>query len=101
MPNLLILIVYFRHVCLYAFIAIRVQPLFNAILKEKVIPKPWENTKYGELYYFNLIREFRKKGLPHYQKKYRFTKKSPLLENADLLLFGDSYFNFLEDGDIA
>lgn len=81
-------------VCLYAFIAIRVQPLFNAILKEKVIPEYWENTKYGELYYFNFIREFREKGLPHYRKKYRFTKKSPLLENADLLLFGDSYFDF-------
>ncbi len=81
-------------VCLYAFIAIRIHPLFNAILKEKIIPDYWENTKYGELYYFNLIHNFRETGLPEYRTKYRFTKKSPTLDNADLLLFGDSFFDF-------
>ncbi len=48
--------------CLYAFIAIRIHPLFNAILKEKIIPEYWENTKYGELYYFNFIQEFQGEG---------------------------------------
>ncbi|HYW94566.1 MAG TPA: hypothetical protein VE870_03155 [Bacteroidales bacterium] len=81
-------------VCLYAFIAIRIHPLFNAILKEKIMPGYWENTKYGELYYFNFIHEFREKGLPEYRTKYRFTKKSPTLDKADLVLFGDSFFDF-------
>lgn len=81
-------------VCLYAFLAIRIEPMFNLILKEKVIPEYWENTKYGELYYFNFIRHFREKDLPPYHVKYRFTKKHPSLENADVYLFGDSFFDF-------
>lgn len=81
-------------VCLYAFIAIRVPPLFNAVLKEKIVPEYWENTKYGELYYFNLIRQFREKGLPPCSEKYRFSEKHPSLDEADIYLFGDSYLDF-------
>lgn len=81
-------------VCLYAFIAIRVPPMFNAVLKEKIIPEYWENTKYGELYYFNFIRHFREKDLPPHGVKYRFTEKHPSLEEADMYLFGDSFFDF-------
>ncbi len=81
-------------VCFYAFIAIRIHPLFNAILKEKVIPEYWENTKYGELYYFNFIREFREQGLPDYRVKYRYTDRFPSFDDADLILFGDSFFDF-------
>jgi len=81
-------------VCLYAFLAIRFEPLFNAILKEKVIPEYWENTEYGELYYFNFIKHFREKGLPEHDVKYRFTDKHPSLEEANIYLFGDSFFDF-------
>ncbi len=81
-------------ICLYAFIAIRVPPLFNAVLKEKIIPEYWENTKYGELYYFNFIHHFREKDLPPYREKYRFTEKHPSVEEADIYLFGDSFFDF-------
>ncbi len=81
-------------VCLYAFIAVRVPPMFNAILKEKIIPEYWENTEYGELYYFGLVKHFREEGLPKYHEKYRFTEKQPSLEEADILMFGDSFFDF-------
>jgi hypothetical protein len=36
-------------ICLYAFLAVRFEPLFNLIMKEKVLPEYFENTKYGEL----------------------------------------------------
>ena len=81
-------------VCLYAFIAVRVPPMFNAILKEKIIPEYWENTKYGELYYFGLVKHFREEGLPPYHEKYRFSDKLPELQEADILMFGDSFFDF-------
>lgn len=81
-------------VCMYAFVAIRIPPMFNAVLKEKIIPEYWENTKYGELYYFNLIRHFRESGLPPHTEKYRFSKKHPSLDETDIYLFGDSFFDF-------
>jgi hypothetical protein len=80
--------------CLYAFVAVRFPILFNAVLKEKIIPEYWENTKYGELYYFSLIHDFREEGLPHYSIKYRFTEKAPSVQEADILTFGDSFFDF-------
>ncbi len=81
-------------VCLYAFIAIRVPPMFNAILKEKIIPEYWENTKYGELYYFGFVKHFKEEGLPSYHEKYRYTAKHPSVQEADILMFGDSFFDF-------
>ncbi|MBN1598306.1 MAG: hypothetical protein JW894_08425 [Bacteroidales bacterium] len=81
-------------VCLYAFLAIRFLPLFNVILLEKYIPEYWENTKWGELYYFNFIKHFRENNLPDYIEKYRFTEKHPDLQDADILSFGDSFFDF-------
>ncbi|PID91751.1 MAG: hypothetical protein CSA96_06640 [Bacteroidetes bacterium] len=81
-------------ICLYAFIAVRVPSMFNAVLKEKIIPEYWENTKYGELYYFNYIKHFREENLPGYSVKYRFTDRHPSLQEADVLLFGDSFFDF-------
>ncbi len=81
-------------ICLYAFIAIRIPTLFNAVLLEKIIPEYWENTKYGELYYFSLIKHFREEGLPEYHEKYRYTDKHPSLDEADIYLFGDSFLDF-------
>ena len=81
-------------VCLYAFIAVRVPSMFNAILKEKIIPEYWENTKYGELYYFGFVKHFREEGLPPHAIKYRFSEKHPALQEADILMFGDSFFDF-------
>ncbi|MBN1950906.1 MAG: hypothetical protein JW801_06855 [Bacteroidales bacterium] len=83
-------------VCLYAFISIRIPSLvmFNGIILEKFIPEYWENTKWGELYYFSHIRHFQEKGLPPSQTKYRFTDRHPELTKADVLAFGDSFFDF-------
>ncbi|NJK87100.1 MAG: hypothetical protein HC906_15125, partial [Bacteroidales bacterium] len=38
-------------ICLYAFLAVRIKPMFNLVLKEKIMDGYWENVKYGELYY--------------------------------------------------
>ena len=82
-------------VCLYIFLAIRIEPLFNVILKEKIVPEYWENTKYGELYYYNnFIKHFREKDLPPAIQKYRNTQKHPKLNEAEILTFGDSFFDF-------
>lgn len=81
-------------VCLYAFVAVRHPVLFNAVLPEKIVPEYWENTRYGELYYFNFIKHFKQENLPPYSVKYRFTDRHPELEEADMLLFGDSFFDF-------
>ena len=81
-------------VCLYAFLAIRIQPMFNLVVQEKIIPEYWENTKYGELYYFNFIKHFREKNLPEYHEKYRHSDRHPSMQEADILTFGDSFFDF-------
>ena len=79
MPKLLKALIYIAGVvCLYAYLAIRIHPLFNAILKEKVIPEYWENTKYGELYYFNFIRNFREKKLTGIPDQISVHRKNPL-----------------------
>jgi hypothetical protein len=69
-------------------------PLFKSILVEKYIPEYFENTKWGELYYFNYIKNFQEKDLPPSSTKYRYSKKHPKLNDADILLFGDSFFDF-------
>lgn len=78
---------------LVCFLAIRIPALFNALVFEKVIPEYWENTKYGELYNFNRIDHF-KEDLPPAGIKYRYTDKHPSVNEADLLTFGDSFFDF-------
>jgi hypothetical protein len=69
--------------------------MFNVILKEKIIPEYWENTKYGELYYYNnFIKHFREENLPPARPKYRNTEKHPAINDAEILTFGDSFFDF-------
>jgi hypothetical protein len=80
-------------VSLCMFVAIRVPAFFNLLAKDKVVPEYWENTKYGELYNFNRISHF-KEVLPPATIKYRFTKKHPDLNEADIITFGDSFFDF-------
>jgi hypothetical protein len=79
-------------VCLYAFISIRSLPFMNAVLSEKMIPEHWDFVKYGELYYFNYISHF-KVLLPKAQQKYRFSDKHPDVNQADILMFGDSFLD--------
>ena len=80
-------------ICLYAFIAIRSRPLFNAVLKEKMEPGHWDKTKYGELYYFSQIYHFREKDLPPVKEKYQFSQNQAPIDEAEIYVFGDSYFD--------
>lgn len=80
-------------ICFIIFLAVRFPVLFNLMVKEKVVPEYWENTPYGELYNFNRIAHFRE-DLPPSTVKYRFTEKCPTLQEADIIIFGDSFFDF-------
>lgn len=80
---------------LFIFLAVRIQPLYNLMLKEKIVADYWENVKYGELYYNNnFIKHFREDSLPPAALKYRNTPKHPQVNEADILTFGDSFFDF-------
>lgn len=84
-------------VCLYTFIAIRSRPLFNTLLKEKVEQGCWDKTKYGELYYFSMISHFREKGLPPVKEKYQFSQNQSKIEEAEIFVFGDSFFDIARE----
>lgn len=79
-------------VCLYGYISIRSLPVMNLVLAEKMIPEHWDFVKYGELYYFNYVSHF-KRELPKAQQKYRFSDKFPEINEADILMFGDSFLD--------
>ncbi len=81
-------------ISLCAFVAIRFEVLFNGILKEDVVEGYWDKTKYGELYYFSMVRHFREEGLPPAQVKFEHSEKQASLEEAEVLVFGDSFFEF-------
>ena len=80
-------------ICLYAFVAIRTRPLFNAVLKEKMIEGYWDKTKYGELYYFSQVLQYREKGLPPVKEKYQFSQDQASVDEAEIFVFGDSFFD--------
>lgn len=80
--------------CIYAFVAIRFEPLFNAVLKEDVVDGYWDKTKYGELYYFSMIRHFREKGLPPAKPKFEYSPMQASVDDCDILALGDSFFEF-------
>lgn len=91
--NLKIIINITGLICLYAFFAIRIFPLMNSILSEKMDPETREFNKYGDLYYNNYISHF-KQDFPAPLRKYRLSEKNPALNEADILTFGDSFFDF-------
>ncbi len=81
-------------ICLYAFVAVRFEAPFNFVLKENVVDKYWDKTKYGELYYFSMIRHFKEEGLPPAGRKFEFSDKQASVKDCDILVFGDSFFEF-------
>jgi hypothetical protein len=85
---------------LYAFIAIRVLPVFNSMLIEKSKPEYFEFTRYGEQYYASYIRHFREE-LPKPVDKYRLSDRNPGLNNSGLIAFGDSFFDFSRQKTVA
>lgn len=90
--NLRILIMITGLVCLYAFLAIRIFPMMNAVLVEKMDPELREFHKHGDLYYNNYISHFRQ-DFPAPVRKYRFSERNPAVTDADILTFGDSFFD--------
>jgi hypothetical protein len=81
-------------ICLLAFVAVRYEVFFNSFLKEPVVDHYWDKTKYGELYYFSMIRNFREEGLPPSRLKFEYSPKHASVKDCDILTFGDSYFEF-------
>jgi hypothetical protein len=75
-------------------VAVRHFPLLNFFMAEKYMEGYWENKRYGELYYFNMIDNFKEYNLPPYRIKYRFSKDMPSMHESDILIFGDSFFDF-------
>lgn len=80
--------------CAIAFFSIRIPVLFNALVEDKIIPGHWEFVKYGEMYYFNFISHFKVDEFPKAEEKFRLSKKNSKIEDADILSFGDSFFDF-------
>jgi hypothetical protein len=79
--------------CLYSLLAIRYLPLYNLVLKERVVPGYWDKNKYGELYYFSNIKHFREE-IPPASTKFQFSDEHSPLEEAEILTFGDSNMDF-------
>ncbi len=87
-------------ICLYAFIAVRVLPMFNLVLVENRDPDYFEFTSYGELYYFGQISHF-KEDLPWPEYKFRLSDKNASLDEAEIIAFGDSFFDFNRQKTVA
>ncbi len=81
-------------VCFLLFLSVRYLPLFNLFMADKYMEGYWENKPYGELYYFNMINNFKENDMPPYHIKYRFSKDMPSINESDILVFGDSFFDF-------
>lgn len=81
-------------ISLVAFTSVRFERLFNGVLKEDVVDGYWDKTKYGELYYFSMIKHFREEGLPPSKRKFEHSKKAVSITDCDILVFGDSFFEF-------
>jgi len=83
-------------ICTYVFISIRLTSpaMFNLLLADPAIPEYEDFTTYGENYYNSgLIRHFRE-DLPQAEYKFRFSTKNKSPQQADILLFGDSHFDY-------
>jgi hypothetical protein len=81
-------------ICVYAFSAVRIFPLMNAVLYEKMDQETQDFNKYGDLYYFSCISEFRE-DYPPRVRKYRYSNDNPEINEADILTYGDSFFDII------
>lgn len=80
-------------ICAFIFLSVRISPkMMNTILKTKTYAEFEDFTKYGELYMFSMVNDF-KEDLPQAKEKYRLSSKQPRLDEADVLFFGDSQFD--------
>lgn len=82
--------------CTFVFISIRLNSpaMFNLFLAEPAIPEFEDFTTYGENYYnAGLISYFREE-MPQANEKFRLSEKNKPPQQADMLLFGDSHFDY-------
>jgi hypothetical protein len=81
-------------VCLIVFLSVRIVPetSMNLLLKEKVYEEYEDSTRYGELFYISMVTDFREE-LPVAIRKYRFSQHHPQLNDADIIVYGDSHFD--------
>jgi hypothetical protein len=80
-------------ICLFVFISVRSLPLYNTMFIEKLVPGYWDKTRYGECYYFNHITDFREEGIPVAVTKFQYSPQQTPLEEAQVLIFGDSFLD--------
>lgn len=80
-------------ICFYIFISVRILPLFNRMLIEKLEPGYWDKIKYGELYYYDQIKHFREENLPQASLKHQYSANQAPVNNAEIFAFGDSFFD--------
>jgi len=79
-------------ISLFLYIGTRFLPMMNLILVEKMDLELQEFTKFGDLYYNNCIADF-KEDLPEQIRRYRLSDENPEINDADLLTYGDSFFD--------
>jgi len=60
---------------------------------EKLVPDYWDRTEYGECYYFSQIKHFKEKGIPAAITKFQYSPQQTTLEEAQILIFGDSFLD--------
>lgn len=81
-------------ICLYAFFAVRVFPAMNIVLNEKMDQETQDFNRYGDLYYFSCIKDFQE-DFPPRVRKYRYSEDNPHISEADILTYGDSFFDMI------
>ncbi|MBN1926010.1 MAG: hypothetical protein JW798_09250 [Prolixibacteraceae bacterium] len=81
-------------ISLYAFIAVRAFPLMNTVLNEKMDQETQDFNRYGDLYYFSCIKDFQE-DFPPKVRKYRQSEDNPDIHQADILTYGDSFFDMI------
>lgn len=80
----------------FVFVSIRLTSpvMFNVLLLEPAIPEHEDFTTYGEHYYVAGMIEHFREGMPQATEKFRLSKNNHPPEEAEILIFGDSHFDF-------
>ena len=82
--------------CSYMFISIRMNSpaMFNLLLVDPAIPEHEDFTIYGENYYNSGLIKYFREDLPKANYKFRLSDKNKSPQQANMLFFGDSHFDF-------
>jgi hypothetical protein len=82
--------------CTFLFLSIRFNSpaAFNLLLKHPALPEREDYTKYGENYYNSGLISYFREDMPRATYKFRFSDQNKPPQEADVLMFGDSHFDF-------